>query len=130
MASATSSCSVSTSLKSRLYESPHKCWSRRASISSAVIRTRSPARRDQHLWGDSYNRDLSDVLTLQDEVAEAISNHIGSVLGGTTPQPARKIDPQAYDAYLRGLYYWNKRTSDDVNKALGYFQDAIKRESR
>src|ERR1051326_6863533 len=44
MASATSSCSVSTSLKSRLYESPHKCWSRRASISSAVIRTRSPAR--------------------------------------------------------------------------------------
>ena len=88
------------------------------------------ARRDQHLWGDSYNRDLSDVLTLQDEVAEAISNHIGSVLGGTTPQPARKIDPQAYDAYLRGLYYWNKRTSDDVNKALGYFQDAIKRESR
>ena len=86
------------------------------------------ARRDQHLWGDSYNRDLRDVLALQDEVAEAISNHIGSVLAGTAPQPARKIDPQAYDAYLHGLYYWNKRTSDDVKKALGYFQDAIKRE--
>ena len=87
------------------------------------------ARRDQHLWGDSYNRDLRDVLALQDEVAGAISNRIGSVLAGTAPAASQKIDPKAYDAYLRGLYYWNKRTTDDVKQALGYFQDAIKEDS-
>lgn len=83
------------------------------------------ARRDQHLWGDSYNRDLRDVLALQDEVAEAISNHVGRVLAGTA---TRKIDPQAYETYLRGRYEWNKRTTDDVKKALAYFQDAIGKE--
>jgi TolB-like protein/tetratricopeptide (TPR) repeat protein len=90
------------------------------------------ARRDQHLWGDSYNRDLRDTLELQDEVAEAVSNRIGMVLADKSAMPlrtaARKLDPQAYEAYLRGRYYWNHRTVESLGKALEYFQEAIARD--
>ena len=85
------------------------------------------ARRDQHLWGDSYNRDLRDTLELQNEVAEAVSNRIGMVLADKSAMPlrtaARKLDPQAYEAYLRGRYYWNHRTVEGLRKALEYFQE-------
>jgi serine/threonine protein kinase/tetratricopeptide (TPR) repeat protein len=87
------------------------------------------ARLDQHLWGDSYNRDVSDALELQNDVAQAISSHIGMVLADKSAPPVppttRKVDPRAYEAYLRGRYYWNQRTVEDLNEALRYFQEAI-----
>ncbi|MCZ6751940.1 MAG: protein kinase [Acidobacteria bacterium] len=86
------------------------------------------AAKDQHLWAESYERDLRDVLTLQSEVAGAIAREIKVKL---TPQEQahlaspRSVDPEAYQAYLRGRYYWNKRSEDGFRKGLEYFQQAI-----
>ena len=86
------------------------------------------AQRDRHLWARSYERDLKDILALQDEVARDIANEIRLKL---TPQVrtrlavTRPIDPEAHDAYLRGRFFWNRRTEEDLNKAKGYFEQAI-----
>jgi TolB-like protein/Tfp pilus assembly protein PilF len=99
------------------------------------------AATDRHLWADSYERDLRDVLALQNEVASAIVHEIrvklappnapGSGLNASTPirlAPARPVDPQAYEAYLRGRYFWNKRTPEGVKSSVKYFEQAIQRD--
>src|SRR5713226_8642822 len=86
---------------------------------------------DTHLWAESYDRDLHDVLKLQGEVAQVIANEVNARV---TPKEQarladkRPIDPEAYQAYLQGRYYWNKRTEGDIRKAIGYFQQAINRD--
>lgn len=85
--------------------------------------------RDQtDLWAESYDRELEDILVLQDSVTRTIANQIHITL--TPGQRARlpsppKLDPEAYEAYLKGRYYWNKRTDDGMHKAVIYFQQAI-----
>jgi TolB-like protein/DNA-binding winged helix-turn-helix (wHTH) protein/Tfp pilus assembly protein PilF len=85
--------------------------------------------RDQtDLWAESYDRELKDLLALQDSVARTIANqvHITLTPGGQAQLPRRiSVDPEAYEAYLKGRYYWNKRTADGLQKALIYFQQAI-----
>ncbi|HEX2714528.1 MAG TPA: tetratricopeptide repeat protein, partial [Candidatus Acidoferrales bacterium] len=86
------------------------------------------AATDQHLWAESYERDFRDVLSLQREVARAVANEIQIQL---TPQEqvrlssARTVDPEAYQLYLKGRFYWNKRTEADLYKGIQYFQQAI-----
>jgi hypothetical protein len=86
------------------------------------------AKSDRHLWAESYDRNLHDVLALQDEVARAIAGEIRVRL---TPQQqallanARPVNPEAHDAYLLGRYYWNKSTEEGLRKAIGYFNRAI-----
>jgi TolB-like protein/DNA-binding winged helix-turn-helix (wHTH) protein/Tfp pilus assembly protein PilF len=83
---------------------------------------------DRHLWAESYDRELKDVLALQDDVARAIANEIRVTL---TPQErmslaaVRPVNPEAYEAYLKGRYYWNQRTAEGIKKAADYFQQAI-----
>src|SRR6516165_3294370 len=86
---------------------------------------------DTHLWAESYEREVRDTLTLQAEVARAIVEEIQVKL---TPQErtqlerAPAIDPQAYDEYLRGRYYWSKRTFEGSRRAIRSFEEAIARE--
>jgi TolB-like protein/DNA-binding winged helix-turn-helix (wHTH) protein/Flp pilus assembly protein TadD len=83
---------------------------------------------DRHLWAESYDRELKDVLTVQDEVARAIAHEINITL---TPQEqmslaaVHPVNPGAYEAYLKGRYYWNKRTAEGMKKASDYFQQSI-----
>jgi len=70
---------------------------------------------DTHIWAESYDRDLRDVLALQSEVAQAIAREIRIKL---TP-----VDPEAYEAYLKGRYHWNRRPG--VRKGIEYFEQAI-----
>jgi tetratricopeptide (TPR) repeat protein len=85
--------------------------------------------RDQtDLWAESYDRELKDILALQDSVARTIANqiHITLTPRQQTPLPNQtNLNPVAYEAYLKGRYYWNKRTADGLQKALVYFQQAI-----
>jgi serine/threonine protein kinase/Tfp pilus assembly protein PilF len=87
---------------------------------------------DSHLWAKSYERDVSDSLQLQDEVAQAIVAEIQLKL---TPQEqahfARNevIDPQAHEDYLRGLFYLNLHDGPDIRSAIELFQAAIKKDS-
>jgi len=87
--------------------------------------------RDQtDLWAESYDRELKDILTLQDSVSRTIANqiHITLTPGQQTRLQGRNLDPEAYEAYLKGRYYWNKRTGDGLQKALIYFQQAINKD--
>jgi eukaryotic-like serine/threonine-protein kinase len=86
---------------------------------------------DTHLWADSYERDLQDVLSLQDEVARDIANKIKIRLTPTEQarlSSAGPVDPQAYQSYLEGRYYWNMRTGEGLNKGIAYFRDAIEKD--
>jgi serine/threonine protein kinase/Flp pilus assembly protein TadD len=86
------------------------------------------AATDTHLWAESYDRDLRDVLALQDDVARSIAHEIRVQV---TPQEqvrltnARPVNPEAHELYLKGRYYWNQRTPDGLKKGLKYFQQAI-----
>ncbi len=103
----------------------------RVRVTAQLIRTAT----DQHLWAESYERDLRDVLTLQREVARGIAAEIRVKL---TPQEeaqltnSRSINPAAHEAYLKGVYYWNraKNTPKDFEplhkKSFEYFAEAIK----
>jgi TolB-like protein/DNA-binding winged helix-turn-helix (wHTH) protein/Flp pilus assembly protein TadD len=89
------------------------------------------ARTDHHLWAHAYERDLRDVLDLQDEVARDIANGIRLEL---TPQERARlagshpVNPEAHEAYLKGRFYWNQFTETDVKKSLGFFQQAIEKD--
>ena len=86
------------------------------------------ASTDKHLWSQSYEGELRDTLALQSRVASAIADQIRINL---TPreQAALKnvqvVNPEAYESYLKGRYFWNKRTADGLKAALAYFKQAI-----
>jgi TolB-like protein/DNA-binding winged helix-turn-helix (wHTH) protein/Tfp pilus assembly protein PilF len=85
------------------------------------------ARTDQHLWAQSYAGDLRDVLKLQSEVADSIADHIQSTLTrfGASATGKAAPNPAAQDAYLRGHYFAQKGTIQDLQKAVTYFREAI-----
>jgi TolB-like protein/DNA-binding winged helix-turn-helix (wHTH) protein/Flp pilus assembly protein TadD len=86
------------------------------------------ASADKHLWSQSYEGDLRDTLALQNQVASAIADQIRINLN---PQEkaalknAKIVNPQAYESFLKGRYFWNKRTADGLTVALAYFNQAI-----
>jgi TolB-like protein/DNA-binding winged helix-turn-helix (wHTH) protein/Flp pilus assembly protein TadD len=86
------------------------------------------ASTDKHIWSQSYEGELRDTLALQNRVAGAIADQIRINL---TPreQAALKnvkvVNPDAYESYLKGRYFWNKRTADGLKVALAYFKQAI-----
>jgi TolB-like protein/DNA-binding winged helix-turn-helix (wHTH) protein/Tfp pilus assembly protein PilF len=83
---------------------------------------------DQHFWAKSYERSLSDILLLQSEVAQAIADEIRAKLTPSEPSrlaTSRPVNPEAYEAYLKGRYYWEKRNEPAINTATEYFQQAI-----
>jgi len=87
--------------------------------------------RQSQLWGDQYSRKLADILAVQEDISKSIAEHLRIELTGVGEQQLAKHDtenPEAYQLYLRGRYYWNKRTSADVKKGLDYFQQAIEKD--
>ena len=101
----------------------------RVRITAQLIR----ATTERHLWADSYDRDLHDVLRVQEEIARAIAQEVQIQL---TPQEqalltkSRPVDPEAYELYLKGRYFWNKRTQDTTAKAIVLFKQAIEKDPR
>jgi TolB-like protein/DNA-binding winged helix-turn-helix (wHTH) protein/Flp pilus assembly protein TadD len=91
------------------------------------------ASTDKHLWSQSYEGDLRDTLALQNRVASAIADQIRISL---TPREkaalkdARVVKPEAYESYLKGRYFWNKRTGDGLKVALAYFKQAIEEDPK
>jgi TolB-like protein/DNA-binding winged helix-turn-helix (wHTH) protein/Tfp pilus assembly protein PilF len=86
---------------------------------------------ERQLWANAYERDLANVVSLQDDVARAVA---GEIQINLTPQErsrletGRPVQPAAYEAYLKGHYYWNLRTVDSLRKSVAYFQEAIQDE--
>lgn len=86
------------------------------------------ARNDQQLWGRTYSREVKDVVQLQNELAHDIAEQIRITV---TPEERQRlastkpINPEAYEAYLKGRYYWNRTSEDQLRVAKKYFQQAI-----
>jgi TolB-like protein/DNA-binding winged helix-turn-helix (wHTH) protein/Flp pilus assembly protein TadD len=83
---------------------------------------------DTHIWADSYEGDFRDTLALQGRVARSIAERIQATLNRQEQvalAKSRTVNPEAYEAYLKGRYFWNKRTGDGLRTAIEYFTHAI-----
>jgi serine/threonine protein kinase/Tfp pilus assembly protein PilF len=84
-----------------------------------------------NIWGDQYNKKLSDILAVQEEISKEISRQLRLKLVGEDEKKLIKRstdNTEAYQLYLKGRFYWNKRTSDDLLKAVDYFNQAIEKD--
>jgi len=95
-----------------------------ARVSAQLIRVSDQT----HLWAQNYQRELHDLLQIENELGMAIARQ---VQGNLTPKQEndlskmRSVDPEAYDLYLKGRFYWNQRNPTAIKQSVGYFQQAI-----
>ncbi len=96
----------------------------RVRISAELVKTADGFQ----LWSATYDRNLNDVFAVQDEIARAITSELKlRLLKSSSPDvPQRGINVQAYNAYLQGRYFYERRTQDDLDKAYDYFEQAVK----
>jgi len=102
-------------------------------ITAQLIRTKDQT----HVWASQYDRELKNLLTLQSEIAREIKNEIEIILGGSPrlnsdarPASVGTRSYDAYDLYLKGRYFWNKRTAAGFQQAAEYFQRAISKDPK
>jgi len=96
----------------------------RVRITVELIQTRDQT----DMWTESYDRELKDLLAVQDSVVRSIASEIHIALTDEEEKrlaTPRRISPDAHEAYLKGRYYWNKRTGESMMKAEQYFEQAI-----
>jgi eukaryotic-like serine/threonine-protein kinase len=89
------------------------------------------ARDNKQIWGDQYERKISDLLSVQREIAQEISNNLKLKLSpAERGQMAKDYtnNPEAYQLYLKGRFYWNKRTGEGLDKSIEFFNQAIERD--
>ncbi len=97
---------------------------KRVRVTAQLIRVKDQT----HSWARQYDRELTNLLSLQAEIAQEISDEMQVAFGHRGPANRAASSPQqsqAYDLYLKGLFFWNKRTVDDFRRAIGYFEQAI-----
>ena len=88
-------------------------------------------RDNKQLWGEQYERQLADMLSVQREIAREITNNLRPTLSGVEQSRMDKqftANAEAYQLYLKGRFYWNKRTPADFHKAIPFFQQAIEKD--
>ena len=86
---------------------------------------------DRHLWSQSYQGELRNTLALQNDVARAIADQVRVTVNPQEQAALRggvQVDPAAYESYLKGRYFWNKRTANGLSTALAYFNQAIEQD--
>jgi TolB-like protein/DNA-binding winged helix-turn-helix (wHTH) protein/Tfp pilus assembly protein PilF len=105
----------------------------RVRISAQLIQVKDQS----HVWAREYDRELKQLLALQSEIAEQIAAEIQLTLGDhrsavTTRRssPSSETSYEAYDLYLKGLYFWNKRTGEGFDKAADYFAQAVQQDPK
>jgi len=83
---------------------------------------------DAHLWADTYDRKLTDIFAVESEIAKTIAESLQARLTGSEKSLIAKAptaNPEAYELYLKGRFFWNKRTGDDLRKSIEYLKQAI-----
>jgi TolB-like protein len=81
-------------------------------------------RDETHLWDDSYDSDVRDILSIQRSLAETIAGNISQRLDPSHTRPPRQVNEKAYESYLKGRFFWNKRDPASLMKALHFFEEA------
>ncbi len=87
--------------------------------------------KDVVIWTDQYQRNQTDIVTLQSEIARDVSSKLKTKLSGADQQRVTKTyteNPEAYQLYLKGRFYWNKRTGESLKQAVEYFNQAIEKD--
>ena len=89
------------------------------------------AMSDAHLWGDTYDRKVTDIFAVESEIAKTIADALQAKLTSSektaiAQQPTSNTE--AYELYLKGRFFWNKRTADDLRKSIEYFNQAIQKD--
>jgi TolB-like protein/Flp pilus assembly protein TadD len=83
---------------------------------------------DAHLWADTYDRKLTDIFAVESEIAKTIAETLQARLTGSEKSSIAKtptVNPEAYELYLKGRFFWNKRTGDDLRKSIEYLKQAV-----
>ncbi|MGI8732247.1 MAG: protein kinase domain-containing protein, partial [Pyrinomonadaceae bacterium] len=89
------------------------------------------AQTENVIWSEQYNRQQTDLVSLQSEIARNVSNKLRTKLSGDDEQKVAKTytaNPEAYQLYLKGLYHWNKRTGEALKTSIAYFNQAIEKD--
>jgi len=89
------------------------------------------AETDTHLWADTFDRKLTDVFQIESDIAKMIAEKLQAKLTGSEEHAISAkptADLEAHQLYLKGRYLWNRRTGDNLKKALGYFQQAAEKD--
>jgi TolB-like protein/Tfp pilus assembly protein PilF len=84
-----------------------------------------------HLWAESFDRKLNDIFAVESEIASTVANTLKAKLTGSERQAIAgrpTENSEAYQLYLKGRFFWNKRTANDFKTAIGYFQQAINKD--
>src|SRR5438874_3539375 len=88
---------------------------------------------DAHLWADTYDRKLTDIFAVESEIAKTIAETLKARLTGSEKTLITKtptVNPEAYELYLKGRFFWNKRTGTDLLKSIDYFKQAIEKDQK
>jgi len=88
---------------------------------------------DAHLWGDTYDRKLTDIFAVESEIAKTIAETLQARLTGSEKTLITKtptVNPEAYELYLKGRFFWNKRTGADLLKSIDYFKQAAEKDQK
>jgi TolB-like protein/Tfp pilus assembly protein PilF len=91
------------------------------------------ALNDAHLWADIYDRKLTDIFAVESDIAKTIADTLQAKLTGSEKTAIAKrptVNSEAYELYLKGRYFWNKRTGPDLRKAIDYFNQAIEKDPK
>ena len=86
------------------------------------------AMTDAHLWADTYDRKLTDIFAVETDIAKTVADTLQAKLSGSEKSSMAKtptVNPEAYELYLKGRFFWNKRTGDDLRKSIEYLKQAI-----
>src|SRR2546423_2365293 len=86
------------------------------------------AMTDAHLWAETYDRKLTDIFAVESDIAKTIAETLQARLTGSEKNSIAKAptaNPEAYELYLKGRFFWNKRTGDDLRKSIEYLNQAI-----
>ena len=86
------------------------------------------AMTDAHLWAETYDRKLTDIFAVESEIAKSVADALQAKLTGSEQNSITKApteNPEAYELYLKGRFFWNKRSGVDLHKAIDYFNQAI-----
>lgn len=85
------------------------------------------------VWADTYERELADIFEIQDDISRSVVENLKIQLAGASVKELAKHyteNVEAYSSYLRGRFYWNKRTAESLKTSIDYFQSAIKMDSK
>lgn len=84
------------------------------------------AATDSNIWSQTYDRQIENIFAVQDEITSAVADALRATLQGEQTPKLKETNPEAYNAYLQGRYFYDRRSKEDLEKAIGYFEQALR----